>query len=63
MNKDIINWLLTYPDTKNVYFNEGGEWSFHPREGFTKVVTREQVLATTAETTEETKTKTSKTKN
>ena len=45
MNQAIIDWLIAYPETKNVYLNEGGEWSFHPRPGFTKVVTREDALA------------------
>lgn len=52
MNQDIINWLITYPNTENVYLNEGGEWSFHPRQGFDKVISRAEALAQPKESTE-----------
>ena len=37
--------LLTQPDIALVCFNELGEWSFNPREGFTNELTRSEVLA------------------
>lgn len=39
--KDI---LKNKPSIQIVYFNEAGEWLFHPREGFTRKMDRDEVL-------------------
>ena len=32
------------PQISDVYFNPNGEWLFFPRKGFTKVVSRDEIL-------------------
>jgi len=53
----LIARLEAHPEETDVYFNEAGGWSFHPREGYDKHVTRDEVLGISSDEKPETKTK------
>lgn len=46
MSQQLKDHLESNPQIENVYLNTKGEWQFHKRAGFEKVMSREQVLAT-----------------
>lgn len=42
--ESLINHLRNKPSIKKVYFNDAGEWLFHPRASYSRVKTREELL-------------------
>jgi len=42
--KKLVDFLNGNPLVREVYFNEAGEWMFHSRPGFEKVLSREEIL-------------------
>jgi len=42
--EELKNVLISKPHIKEVYFNDNGEWLFHPRPKFPTMMTREEIL-------------------
>ncbi len=44
MTNELKQVVATTPEISHVYFNAEGEWLFFPRKGFTKKISRDDVL-------------------
>ena len=44
MTNDLQRHLEANPQIEKVYINDKNEWQFHKRNGFDKVLTRDEVL-------------------